>query len=66
MKATQTTLSSYNAACKGEANKDASNFYTAVADIHKNDLQRWLKKSETIQWDYKNIVKRKSVLVRLK
>ena len=51
---------------RGAKFKDASNFYTAVADIHKNDLQRWLKKSKTIQWDYKNIVKRKGVLVRLK
>ena len=29
------------------------------------DLQRWLRKSTYLQWDYKNIVKRKGVLVRI-
>jgi hypothetical protein len=29
-------------------------------------LKRWLEKSEQIQWDYKNIVKRKGKLERLK
>ncbi|MBL8759582.1 MAG: DUF1801 domain-containing protein, partial [Phycisphaerae bacterium] len=29
------------------------------------DLKRWLKKSVAIQWDYKNIVKRKGRLDRL-
>ena len=40
--------------------------YTAIDQIIKKDLKRWLKKSGEIQWDYKNIVKRKGVLVRLK
>lgn len=30
------------------------------------DLERWLDKAKTIQWDYKNIVKRRGVLERLK
>ncbi len=30
------------------------------------DLKRWLEKSIEIQWDYKNIVKRKGKLERLK
>ena len=30
------------------------------------DLKRWLDKSEDIQWDYKNIVKRKGKLERMK
>ncbi|HRG51983.1 MAG TPA: DUF1801 domain-containing protein, partial [Bacteroidia bacterium] len=30
------------------------------------DLKRWLKKAETIQWDYKNLIKRKGKLERLK
>ncbi len=34
-------------------------------DIRRRDLRRWLKKARTIQWDYKNIVKRKGRLVRL-
>lgn len=45
--------------------KDASITYTSVEKINTQDLKRWLKKSKTIQWDYKNIVKRKGVLERL-
>jgi len=40
--------------------------YTSASQINKKDLKRWLKKSRDIQWDYKNIVKRKGVLERLK
>ena len=40
--------------------------YTAAEQIIKEDLERWLKKGRNIQWDYKNIVKRKGVLERLK
>ncbi len=46
--------------------KDASIRYQAAADINEADLKRWLKKARTIQWDYKNIVKRKGELVRLR
>lgn len=46
--------------------KDASITYTSVEQINVKDLKRWLKKSQDIQWDYKNIVKRKGVLERLK
>ena len=46
----------------GKKFKDASIFYTTVEQINTNDLKRWLKKSREIQWDYKNIVKRKGVL----
>lgn len=46
--------------------KDASILYTSVEQINKKDLARWLKKSKNIQWDYKNIIKRKGKLVRLK
>ena len=51
---------------RGEKFKDASVEYTDVSQINTEDLKRWLKKSEAIQWDYKNIVKRKGVLERLK
>jgi hypothetical protein len=51
---------------RGEKFKDASVFYNAVSEIETTDLIRWLKKSCEIQWDYKNIVKRKGQLVRLK
>jgi hypothetical protein len=40
--------------------------YTSAGQINTRDLKHWLKKSKTIQWDYKNIVKRKGVLERLK
>lgn len=40
--------------------------YTSPEEINKKDLKRWLKKAKQIQWDYKNIVKRKGVLERLK
>jgi len=40
--------------------------YTNVDQINISDLKRWLEKAKEIQWDYKNIVKRKGVLERLK
>lgn len=40
--------------------------YTSIEQINKKDLKRLFKKAVTIQWDYKNIVKRKGVLERLK
>ena len=46
--------------------KDASVVYNSAKEINTKDLTRWLKKSEKIQWDYKNIVKRKGKLERLK
>lgn len=46
--------------------KDASITYNDVSEINENDLKRALKKSEKIQWDYKNIIKRKGVLEKLK
>ena len=45
--------------------KAAGARYTAADQISAKDLKRWLKKSIKIQWDYKNIVKRKGRLVRL-
>ena len=51
---------------RGQKFKDASVFYNSVLEIDTNDLNRWLKKSRDIQWDYKNIVKRKGQLERLK
>jgi hypothetical protein len=46
--------------------KDASVFYNDASEIRKADLRRWLKKARVIQWDYKNIVRRKGRLERLK
>jgi uncharacterized protein YdhG (YjbR/CyaY superfamily) len=46
--------------------KDASIFYNDFSEISTKDMKRWLKKSREIQWDYKNIVKHKGKLERLK
>jgi len=51
---------------RGNKFKDASIFYKHVSEIEIKDIERWLKKSCEIQWDYKNIVKRKGRLERLK
>lgn len=45
--------------------KDASIRYSSESEIDRTDLQRWLEKSRAIQWDYKNIYKRKGKLERL-
>lgn len=39
--------------------------YTSVDEIDSERIQKWLKESIDIQWDYKNIIKRKGKLVRL-
>lgn len=46
--------------------KAAEARFTSVKQIVPADLKRWLAKAAEIQWDYKNIVKRKGKLVRLK
>lgn len=40
--------------------------YTDAKQINKEDVNRWLEKSREIQWDYKNIVRRRGRLERLK
>lgn len=50
----------------GRKFKDASIFYNEVAEIDAGELSRWLEKAERIQWDYRNIVKRKGRLERLR
>jgi len=51
---------------KGKKFKDASILYNKVSEVIIPDLNRWLKKARKIQWDYKNIVKRKGQLERMK
>lgn len=46
--------------------KDASITYTSKDEVNVKDLKRWLRKGVEIQWDYKNVVKRKGKLERLK
>ncbi len=50
----------------GKKFKDASVFFHDASEINKADLRLWLKKAKVIQWDYKNIVRRKGKLERLK
>lgn len=40
--------------------------YTSPDQIDIESLKMWLDKSTEIQWDYKNIVKKRGVLERLK
>lgn len=46
--------------------KAAEARYISMEQVDTEDLSRWLKKAREIQWDYKNIVKRKGHLERLK
>ncbi len=50
----------------GKKFKDASVFFTDASQVETTDVRRWLKKAAEIQWDYKNIVRRKGKLERLK
>ncbi len=45
--------------------KDASKFYNSIDQIQLTEIERWISKSKEIQWDYKNIYKRKGQLIRL-
>lgn len=45
--------------------RDASIIYETTSEINRKSVEIWLEKSKFIQWDYKNIVKRKGELVRL-
>jgi hypothetical protein len=46
--------------------KAAEARYTSVDQVDLDALARWLAKARDIQWDYKNIVRRKGRLERLK
>ena len=39
--------------------------YTSVDEIKPTVLARWLRKAKRIQWDYKNIAKRRGVLEKI-
>jgi hypothetical protein len=45
--------------------KAAEARFDSKKEINKEDLHRWLEKARTIQWDYKNLVKRKGKLEKL-
>ncbi|HTM68300.1 MAG TPA: DUF1801 domain-containing protein [Candidatus Binatia bacterium] len=45
--------------------KAAEKRYADVKDIKAGAVRGWLRQAKRIQWDYKNIVKRKGKLVKL-
>jgi hypothetical protein len=45
--------------------KAADKRYASPEEVDPKILKRWLAQAKTIQWDYKNIVKRKGRLERL-
>jgi len=45
--------------------KAAEARYTEPEEVNLKDLKRWCLKAKKIQWDYKNIVKRKGKLEKL-
>lgn len=45
--------------------KAAQRRYSRADEVEITPLRRWIEKAKTIQWDYKNIVKRKGVLEKL-
>lgn len=49
----------------GKKFKDASIFFNSPKEIVDEDIIRWIEKSKNIQWDYKNLIKRKGKLERL-
>lgn len=46
--------------------KAAEARYTAAEEIDTEGLKRWLAKARDIQWDYRNLIRRKGRLERLK
>jgi hypothetical protein len=46
--------------------KAAEARYTAADQVDTVKLQRWLAEARDIQWDYKNLIRRKGKLQRLK
>ena len=45
--------------------KAAEARYTAADEVRADDLQRWLAKARDIQWDYRNLIRRKGRLERI-
>ncbi|MGF1657597.1 MAG: DUF1801 domain-containing protein [Verrucomicrobiales bacterium] len=46
--------------------KAAEARYTSFDQVNEDDLARWLAKARDTQWDYKNIIRRKGRLERIK
>ena len=50
----------------GKRFKDASAFFNHVSEVSRADLRRWLRKAGEIQWNYRDLVRRKGRPERLK
>lgn len=50
---------------RGAKFKDASVFFSDWTEVDPEALRRWLQQAQRIQWDYKNLVRRKGRLERL-
>lgn len=50
----------------GKKFKDASVFFEQASEVKQAELRRWLQKSVEIQWNYRDLVKRKGRLERLR
>jgi hypothetical protein len=46
--------------------KAAEARYTTAGDVDVDQLARWLAESRDVQWDYKNLIRRKGRLMRVK
>ena len=46
--------------------KAAGYDYTSMEQINKSDIAKWIKKAKKIQWNYKDVVKNRGVLEKLK
>jgi hypothetical protein len=46
--------------------KAAEARYSAVEQVDTGNLERWLAEARDVQWDYKNVTRRKGKLERLK
>ncbi len=46
--------------------KSAEARYTSPRDVTLSDLRRWLTQAREIQWDDKNLIRRKGILERLR
>ena len=50
---------------RGEKFKDASIFFNSVEEIDEKLLEEWLAKSRKIQWNYRDLMKKKGKLDKM-
>ena len=50
---------------RGGKFKDASIIFTTIQQVNVKNLKLWIKKAKNIQWNYKDIVKRKGALIKI-